>query len=132
MAKGDADCLVGDDTDLLFLLLHHAKQTGHNLFLCNQGKRRLSGKLWNIFLAVHVGIATTSKTFLFTNVFLEIKGMVRKKNDFDDPEFSRILICSFYRVSGRILHLAQEFQLMNEKTKHNVLDVMATAMLLWF
>ena len=31
-----------------------------------------------------------------------------------------------YRVTGRIFHLAQQLQLMNEITKHNVLDVMAT------
>ena len=31
-----------------------------------------------------------------------------------------------YRVSGRIFHLAQKLQLMNDKTKHNVSDVMAT------
>ena len=31
-----------------------------------------------------------------------------------------------YRVTGRIFHLAQQLQLMNEITKHNILDVMAT------
>ena len=30
-----------------------------------------------------------------------------------------------YRVTGRICHKAQKLQLTNEKTKHNVLDVMA-------
>ena len=31
-----------------------------------------------------------------------------------------------YCVTGRIFHLAQQLQLMNEITKHKVLDVMAT------
>ena len=31
-----------------------------------------------------------------------------------------------YRVTGRIFHLAQKLQLINEQTKHTVLDVMAT------
>ena len=33
--------------------------------------------------------------------------------------------CSMYRVTSRICHIAQKLQLTNEKTKHNVLDVMA-------
>lgn len=60
-AEGDADCLivntaikksqnghtvlVGEDTDLLILLLHHAKQTTFSLFLFNQGKKGSPGKL---------------------------------------------------------------------------------------
>ena len=85
-AKGDADCLivetaierstsgktvlVGDDTDLLILLLHHAKPNGHNLFLCNQGKRGLSGKLWNIqAIQEHLGVQTC-RHLLFVHAIL--------------------------------------------------------------
>ena len=33
---------------------------------------------------------------------------------------------NLWDVVGRICHLAQKLQLMNEKTKHSVLDLMAT------
>ena len=51
--------------------------------------------------------------------FFKIKEWVSKKRLCD-------LMNSMYRVTGRIFPLAQTLQLMNEKTKHNVLDVMAT------
>ena len=81
-----------------------------------------SGLLRKIcLLAVNQGIATKSKTVLFANVFFNKR--VGKKNT---ASWFKNTECSLYRVRNRILHLAQQLQLMNEKTKCNVLDVMAT------
>jgi hypothetical protein len=41
--------VIGDDTDLLVLLLHHGSKTNHKLFLLNQGKNENKGRCWDIF-----------------------------------------------------------------------------------
>ena len=71
--------MVGDDTDLFVLLLHHANNTTGTLFLFNQRKKESPGKLWDfnaiqqhfgppicrVLLCIHalLGCGTTSRLY---------------------------------------------------------------------
>ncbi len=62
--------LVGEDTDLLILLLHHATTSGHELCLFNQGKRGSPGKWWNIKLIMENLAPQTCRSLLFVHAIL--------------------------------------------------------------
>ena len=40
--------LIGDDTDLLVLLLHHLPQHGKDIFFASDRKKNTKGRVWNI------------------------------------------------------------------------------------
>lgn len=62
--------LVGDDTDLLILLLHDATVSGHQLCFFNQGKRGSAGKWWDIKLIREILGVETCRSILFVHAIL--------------------------------------------------------------
>ena len=69
--------LVGDDTDLLVLLLYHTKLTSYNLFFAPEPRKNAKKRVWDIKKAFHLhallGCDSTSRLFVIG------KGAVLKK-----------------------------------------------------
>ncbi len=50
ISRHSISVVVGDDTDLLVLLLHHGQRKNHPLFLTSEPKKGKSAKVWDIYL----------------------------------------------------------------------------------
>ncbi len=64
--------VVGDDTDLLPLLLYHAKKDTHNIFFCPEQKQnaKKQSKVWDIQLCQRVLGSKICRCILFLHAFL--------------------------------------------------------------
>eukprot|EP00112_Aurelia_sp_Birch-Aquarium-sp1_P004693 Seg1531.3 transcript_id=Seg1531.3/GoldUCD/mRNA.D3Y31 product="hypothetical protein" protein_id=Seg1531.3/GoldUCD/D3Y31 len=64
--------VVGDDTDLLILLLYHAKKDTHNIFFCPEQKQnaKKQSKVWDIQLCQRVLESKICRCILFLHAFL--------------------------------------------------------------
>ena len=105
--------LIGDDTDLLVLLLHHLPQYGKDIFFTSDRKENTNGQVWNIrevrakfgtFLCKHIpflhaflGCDTTSRLFgigkgSIIKKFRENKSLQQAAIVFDNPNATQAQI----------------------------------------
>ena len=105
--------LIGDDTDLLVLLLHHLPQQNKDVFFASDRKKNTKGRVWNIkevktklgtfvckhmpFLHAFLGCDTTSRLFgigkgSIIKKFRENKSLQQAAIVFDNPNATQTQI----------------------------------------